>query len=171
MKEKYVSLYMDIAARISQMSFADRLKVGSILVKDNRILSYGWNGTPSGWDNSCEDKEWCSAGGWLSPEEIEEMWPYEGTYIDDDGNEMRGRYRLKTKPQVLHAERNALDKVAASNESSKNSWMFTTHSPCLECAKSIYSSGITRVHYKDHYRTDEGVIFLEKCGVEVKQIK
>ncbi len=163
--------YMNIAVECSKMSKAIRLQVGAIIVKDDNILSFSWNGTPAGWDNNCENKEWCSAGGWLDPEEIEEQWPYEGTYLDANGNEMQGRYRLKTKPEVLHAERNALDKLAKNGGvGGKDAVMFSTHSPCMECAKSIYGAGITELYYKDDYRSDDGVYFLKKCGLSVHKL-
>lgn len=162
---------MNIAVECSKMSKAIRLQVGAIIVKDDNILSFSWNGTPAGWDNNCENKEWCSAGGWLDPEEIEEQWPYEGTYLDANGNEMQGRYRLKTKPEVLHAERNALDKLAKNGGvGGKDAVMFSTHSPCMECAKSIYGAGITELYYKDDYRSDDGVYFLKKCGLSVHKL-
>ena len=169
MNDKYISLYMDIADRVSQMSVARRLMVGSVIVKNNSILSYGWNGMPSGWDNNCENVEWCSAGGWLSAEEIIEGWPYEGTYLDADGNEMQGRYRLKTKPEVLHSESNALAKVAKSTESSDGATMFCTHAPCIECAKLIYQSGIKSLYYRTQYRDTAGIEFLTRSNVDVHQ--
>jgi deoxycytidylate deaminase len=125
---------------------------------------------PAGWDNNCENVEWCSAGGWLSAEEIIEGWPYEGTYLDTDGNEMQGRYRLKTKPEVLHAETNAIAKLAKSNESGMGATMFITHAPCLDCAKLIYQSGISSVLYRNSYRDTGGITFLERSGIEVRQI-
>jgi dCMP deaminase len=171
MKEKFVNAYMDVAERFAQLSSARRLHVGAIVVKDDRIISIGYNGMPASWDNNCENIEWCSAGGWLSPEEIEAGWPYEGTYLDNDGNTMQGRYRLKTKPEVLHAETNAIAKLAKSNESGLGASMFITHAPCLDCAKLIYQSGISSVLYRDAYRDIGGITFLEKSGVEVTQVK
>ena len=171
MKEKFVKLYMDWAKRVSELSYARRLHVGAVIVKDDTVISYGYNGMPAGWDNNCENIEWCSAGGWLSPEEIEEGWPYEGEYTDADGNVMQGRYRLKTKPEVLHAESNAIAKLAKSNNSGVGADLFVTHSPCLDCAKLIYQSGIRRVFYSENYRDDSGVEFLEKSGIEINQIK
>jgi deoxycytidylate deaminase len=126
---------------------------------------------PAGWDNDCENVEWCSAGGWLSAEEIVKGWPFEGTYLDADGNEMQGRYRLKTKPEVLHAETNAIAKLAKSTESGDGAVLFVTHMPCLDCAKLIFQSGIRGVFYRDSYRNTDGVTFLEKSGVEVTQVK
>jgi dCMP deaminase len=144
--------------------------VGAIIVKDDRIISIGYNGMPSSWDNDCENIEWCSAGGWLSPEEIEDGWPYEGTYLDSDGNEMQGRYRLKTKPEVLHAESNAIAKLAKSTNSGLGATLFVTYSPCIECAKLIYQSGISSVYYNKNYRDDSGIKFLEKSGVNIEKI-
>jgi dCMP deaminase len=171
MKQKFIDLYIDWADRTAQLSHARRLQVGAIIVKEDRVISMGYNGMPSGWDNNCEDIEWCSAGGWLSPEEIEEGWPFEGTYTDVDGNIMQGRYRLKTKPEVLHAETNAISKLAKSSESGDDASIFITHAPCLDCAKLIYQSGINSVFYRNSYRNTDGVEFLEKSGVGVTQIK
>jgi dCMP deaminase len=169
MKQKFVEYYMRLADETAKLSSAVRLQVGSVIVRDQQILATGYNGTPTGWDNNCEDIEWCSAGGWLSPEEIEQGWPYEGTYTTADGHEMRGRYRLKTKPEVLHAESNALMKIARSTESSDGAAMFCTHAPCLECAKLIYQSGIKKLYYRDTYRDFSGVEFLQKGNVDVEQ--
>ena len=170
MKQKFIDLYMDWAERTAQLSHARRLQVGAIIVKDDSVISYGYNGMPAGWDNDCENKEWCSAGGWLSPEEIEDGWPYEGTYLDMYGNEMQGRHSLKTKPEVLHAESYSISKLARSTNSGLGATMFVTHAPCLECAKLIYQSGIGHVLYRNAYRDAGGVAFLEKSNVTVEQI-
>jgi dCMP deaminase len=98
---------------------------------------------PSGWDNDCEDKVWTQ-----------------------DGD-----YTLKTKPEVLHAETNAIAKLAKSNESGMGATMFITHAPCLDCAKLIYQSGISSVLYRNSYRDTSGIAFLEKSGITVTQIK
>ena len=171
MKQKFINLYMDWAKRSAQLSHARRLQVGAVIVKDDSVISYGYNGMPAGWDNDCENIEWCSAGGWLSPEEIEEGWPYEGTYLDADGNTMQGRYRLKTKPEVLHAESNAIAKLAKSPNSGLGATLFVTHSPCLQCAKLILQSGISNVFYSENYRDDSGLTFLEMSGIIVEQVK
>ena len=160
---------MDVAERTSQLSHAIRLQVGAVIVKDNRILSYGYNGMPAGWDNNCEDKVWDKgAGGWLSPEEIEEQYPFEGWH---EGAQHDVRYGLKTKPEVLHAESNAIAKVSGSTESSQDATMFCTHAPCLQCAKLIYQSGIKNLYYRDTYRDNNGVEFLKKSGVDVSEHK
>jgi dCMP deaminase len=170
MKQKYIDLYMDWADRVAQLSHAKRLQVGAVIVKDDSVISYGYNGMPAKWDNDCEDKEWCSAGGWLDPEEILERWPYEGVYLDADGNEMQGQYRLKTKPEVLHAESNAIAKLAKSSQSGRDASVFITHAPCLDCAKLIYQSGISSVYYRNSYRDMAGVEFLEKSGIKISKI-
>jgi dCMP deaminase len=146
MKEKFIKLYMDWASRTAQLSHARRLQVGAVIVKDDSVISYGYNGMPAGWDNNCE---------------------YE--VIVEDGDDYTTE--LKTKPEVLHAESNAIAKLAKSNNSGLGADLFVTHMPCLDCAKLIYQSGISRVYYNENYRDDSGVRFLEKSGVEVKQIK
>ena len=171
MKKKFIDYFMDVAERTAQLSYAKRLQVGAIVVKDDRIISIGYNGMPAGWDNDCEDKEWCSAGGWLSPEEIEEGWPFKGSYIDSEGNIVAGRYRLKTKSEVLHAETNAISKLAKSTEAGENAVMFCTHAPCIDCAKLIYQSGISRLIYRDAYRSTDGIDFLTKSKVDVAKFE
>jgi dCMP deaminase len=143
MKEKFIYAYMDVAERFAQLSSARRLHVGAIVVKDDRIISIGYNGMPSGWDNNCEDTV---------------------QHSDDT-------ITLKTKPEVLHAETNAIAKLAKSNESGMGATMFITHAPCLDCAKLIFQSGIGSVLYRDAYRDTGGISFLEKSGVIVTQIK
>ena len=161
---------MDVARRFAKLSHAIRLQVGSIIVKDDRIISIGYNGMPAGMDNCCETKEWCSGGGWLNPDEIEAGWPHEGTYLDADGNVMQGRYRLKTKPEVLHAEMNALMKLAKSTESGAGATIFITHAPCIDCAKGILQAGIVEVHYATEYRDTQGIDFLRGRGIQVKKV-
>ena len=171
MKTKFKTVFMDVASTFAKLSSARRLQVGAIVVKDERIISIGYNGMPSGWDNNCEEKEWMTsdAGGWMDPDEVEEQWPFVETSDLDDS--YIGRYRLVTKPEVLHAEMNALMKLARSNESGLDSTLFVTHAPCLDCAKGIYQAGIKHVYYAESYRSTEGVEFLTKCGILVEQIK
>lgn len=162
-ERKYQQLFMDIAIRVSEMSYSDRLKVGSIIEKDGRIISIGWNGTPAGWDNCCEDREYMPVNcDFLTFSEINETWPY----IDSTGC----RYKLVTKPECLHAERNAIDKLAKSHESGLGSTMYCTHSPCLECSKSILGAGISTVIYKTDYRTTDGINFLLKSNIKIQKI-
>lgn len=162
---------MKTAETFAELSHARRLHVGAIIVKDDRIISIGYNGMPAGWDNNCEDKDYMSsdAGGWLNPDEIEERWPYREQQLPKDSNQWR-RYALKTKPEVLHAETNAIAKLARSNESGMGATMFITHAPCLDCAKLIYQSGIGSVLYRNTYRDTSGITFLEKSGVIVEKI-
>ena len=168
MKFKFIQLYMDWAIRCSKLSHAMRLQVGAVIVKDDSVISYGYNGMPAGWDNNCEDKVFDpGAGGWLDPEEIEAKYPYEGWH---DGAGRNVRYGLKTKPEVLHAESNAIAKLAKSHNSGVGATMFITHAPCLDCAKLIYQSGIGSVLYRNPYRDTGGVEFLEKSGVKVELV-
>lgn len=139
---KIDSAHIKVAEIYAELSHAKRLKVGAIVVKDNRVISIGYNGTPAGWDNLCEE-----IVGYT-----EEQVPI-----------------TKTKPEVIHAEANAIAKLARTNESGLNSTMYITHAPCMECAKLIYGAGIKAVYFKNHYRDDSGVNFLEKCNVQVTQ--
>jgi len=143
MKEKFIKLYSDWASRVAQLSYARRLKVGAVIVKDDSVISYGYNGMPHGWDNDCEN-----VVGFIG-----------------------GQPEYRTKPEVLHAERNALDKLAKRGGlGGDGAALFTTHAPCLECAKSIYSAGITEVYYSEDYRSEEGIYFLRKCNVSVEKV-
>lgn len=176
MKKKMIHAYMKTAKVFSELSHARRLHVGAIVVKDDRIISIGYNGMPAGWDNDCEDVEWMGdAGGWLDPNEIVERWPFEGemiTYHSDGACYTRtNRYRLKTKPEVLHAESNAIAKLAKSTESGDGASLFVTHSPCIDCAKLIFQSGIKNVYYGQAYRNNDGIDFLTKSGVVIEHIE
>ena len=153
MKEKFVDAYMDVAERFAQLSSARRLHVGAIVVKDDRIVSIGYNGMPAGWDNNCEY-------------EVEEFQTEYGV-----GSKLVKTGELKTKPEVLHAETNAIAKLAKSTESGLNATMFVTHSPCLDCAKLIFQSGINSVFYRNAYRSEDGIQFLTKSGITVTQVK
>jgi dCMP deaminase len=152
MKEKFKQLYMDWAARTAQLSHATRLQVGAVIVKDDSVISYGYNGMPAGWDNNCEY-------------EVEEFQTEYGV-----GSKLVKTGELKTKPEVLHAESNAIAKLAKSHNSGMGATMFITHAPCMECAKLIYQSGIGHILYRDAYRDSSGVTFLEKSGVVVEKI-
>ena len=140
MKIKFIQAYMDVAERFAQLSSATRLQVGAIVVKDDRIISIGYNGMPTGWDNCCEDV--------IREDEV-------------------GFQVTKTKAEVLHAETNAIAKLAKSGESGLGATMFVTHAPCIDCAKLVYQSGIATVYYKNKYRSTQGLEFLDKSGVEV----
>jgi dCMP deaminase len=142
MKQKWINAFMDTAERFAQLSSAKRLQVGAVVVKDERITSIGYNGTPAGWDNNCEE---------LVHRIAEEPI-------------------LKTKPEVIHAEANAISKLAKSSESGAGSSIFITHAPCVECAKLIYGAGIKRVYYRNSYRNDDGLDFLYKCNIETEKV-
>lgn len=133
-KHQFDVRYMRMAQVWAENSYCERRKVGALIVKDKMIISDGYNGTPSGFENVCED----------------------------DNN--------KTKPYVLHAEANAITKVARSSNSSEGATLYVTSSPCIECAKLIIQSGINRVVYAEEYRTLEGVELLERAGVEVEHL-
>ena len=139
MKEKFKRAYMQTAQTFAELSSAQRLHVGAIIVKDDRIISIGYNGMPAGWSNVCED-------------------------VAEDGT-------LTTKPEVLHAESNAIAKLARSNDSGDGADLFVTHSPCLECAKLIYQSGIKNVYYAKNYRDETGLLFLRKSNINVEQVQ
>jgi dCMP deaminase len=145
MKQKLIDAHMATARTYAELSHARRLHVGAIVVKDDRIISIGYNGMPAGWDNNCEDEVRGSSGGLPMS-------------------------KLVTKPEVLHAETNAIAKLARSNESGLGADMFITHAPCLECAKLIFQSGIGRVWYGADYRDDAGLDFLTRSGITVTKI-
>ena len=154
-------MYMEIAGIIAKQSSAKRLQVGAIVVKDDRMISIGYNGMPSGWDNNCEEKEWMIGN---IPEKYKgDRWIFK----EEDSGAV---YRLRTRPEVIHAEANAIAKLAKGNESGDGSMMFLTHAPCIDCAKQVYTAGIKKVYYRNSYRDSQGVDFLEKCGVEVVNI-
>ena len=159
MKQKFIDYYMDIADLTSKLSSAIRLNVGAVIVKGNKILGTGYNGMPTGWTNECEYKEYMP-GDQLNGE----LYPLEEY---DPSVESNRRYRLVTKDEVLHAESNAIAKVSGSTESSEDATLFVTTAPCIHCAKMIFQSGIKNVFYRDTYRDDAGVEFLQKGGVSV----
>ena len=134
MKSKFDSRYLEMASIWAKNSYCKRRQVGALIVKDSMIISDGYNGTPSGFENICEDESGV------------------------------------TKPYVLHAEANALTKVAKSGNSSLGATLYVTASPCMECAKLIIQSGIKRVVYKDEYRITDGIDLLRRAGIEVEQI-
>ena len=130
---KFDSRYIEMAEIWAKNSYCKRRQVGALLVKDNMIISDGYNGTPSGFENVCEENG-------------------------------------VTKPYVLHAEANAISKVAKSGNSSSGATLYVTASPCIECAKLIIQSGIKRVVYKDEYRLTDGVDLLKRAGIEVVKL-
>ena len=143
MKERQLHAYMATAKIFAELSYARKLKVGAIVVKDNRIISIGYNGTIEGADNNCEDVVGYHA----------------------DGSEI-----LQTKPEVIHAEMNCIGKLASSVESGLGSTMFVTYAPCIDCAKGIYQSGIKEVYYDSEYKNDNGIQFLKKCKIKLEKL-
>ena len=133
---------MDWARRAAELSHARRLQVGAVIVKDDTVISYGYNGMPAGWDNNCED----------------EVYQQDGTA------------GLKTKLEVLHAESNSIAKLAKSTNSGLDADIFITHAPCLDCAKLIYQAGIRRVYFGQAYRDNSGIEFLQKSGITVNKL-
>ena len=142
LKDKFQKAHMAAAEVYAELSSARRLHVGCVIVKNDTIIGIGYNGMPSGWDNNCENE----------------------TYIDDFHIEMT------TKPEVIHAEANALAKVTRSTNSSEGAHLFVTHVPCLDCAKQIYQAGITHVYYRHNYKSEVGLDFLQKCDVHIKRV-
>ena len=132
---KYDKAYLRIAQEWGKLSYCKRRQVGALIVKDRMIISDGYNGTPSGFENLCED---------------------------DEGY---------TKWYVLHAEANAILKVASSTQSCKGATLYITMSPCKECSKLIHQAGIVKVVYKEAYKDDSGLKFLKKAGIELEQIE
>lgn len=143
MKQKWIDAFMDTAERFAKLSSAKRLQVGAVVVKDERITSIGYNGTPAGWDNACEFT-------YTNPQ----------TKVEE----------TVTKPEVIHAEANAISKLAKSSESGAGASIFITHAPCVECAKLIYGAGIKHVYYRNSYRNEEGLNFLVKCNIETEKV-
>lgn len=130
-------MYMQIALLTAQRSYAQRLKVGCVIVKNHSIISFGWNGMPTGYDNCCE--------------------------MEVDG-------KLVTRPEVQHAELNAIAKLCENGYSSKGASIFISHSPCIHCSLLIQKCGITHVYYHEAYRDDAGIQFLKKAGIHVEQL-
>lgn len=141
MKEKHIKMYMKIAETVAAASYAKKLKVGAVAVKDNRILSIGYNGTPPGMDNNCEHE-----------------------VVKEDGSVV-----LETVKEVIHAEMNAIYKMARDGQHSEGATLFITHSPCFECAKAILSVGFDSVFYKEDYRNMDGVYFLKANSIWVEK--
>jgi dCMP deaminase len=144
MKNKHIAAHMKSAFNYAECSTAEKLKVGCVLVKDDRIISIGYNGMPAGWTNECETL----------------------SFFTEDGKQLPSQV-LVTKPEVLHAEENAITKLARSTESGEGATAFITHAPCLSCAKLLYSSGIIGVYYVHEYRNTEGLDFLKKCKIGI----
>lgn len=139
--------YIQMAKCWSQLSYAKRKKVGCLIVKDGAIISDGYNGTPSGFDNICE---------------------YNSFTLTNNGDTVKEK--IITKPEVLHAESNAISKLAKSTQSSDGATLYATCSPCLDCSKLIIQAGIVRVVYSEQYRIDDGLKLLKKADIELKYL-
>ena len=177
--------YLDIAEVWSKNSRARRAKVGAIIVKDNMIISDGFNGTPSGFENDCEEVVSCSLhenmkDGYTcvqecsvpdySPENLSGVTKRLIRYHFPDDCIDCPHAVLKTKDYVLHAEANAITKLAKSGNSSDGATLYVTMSPCVECAKLIIQAGIKRVVYREKYRITDGIDLLERANIKVEQI-
>lgn len=143
-EERYNTYFMDVAKRTAENSYAVRSKVGAILVKDNRIIATGWNGTPAGFDNCCEEKY------------------VKGPSINDIG--------LRTKPEVIHAEANAIYFCAKHGISTEGASLYITLSPCATCALALIQAGIIAVYYHEKYRDDTGLKILQKANIKTEQL-
>ena len=153
MKPKHIDMYMEIAEVVAKQSYAERLKVGAVAVRDHRILSIGYNGTPPGTPNVCEEMY----------EDLE--------YVPTESGDMYMRVtKQRTNANVIHAEMNLIYKMARDGESGKGADLFITCSPCFECAKAIMSVGFRKVYYRDQYRELSGVSLLEQHGIEVEKV-
>lgn len=152
---------MQIAYQVSKLSYAERRKVGCIIVKDEQIVSFGYNGTPHGFDNTCEEEQ---IRYYENPDHAQTL--------KDKGYECESGCCSKqvTKREVLHAESNALTKISKSTLSSEGADMYVTMSPCFDCSKLIIQSGISRVFYSEEYRDTSGIDLLEKAGIIVEQV-
>lgn len=158
-KERIDELYIKMAFIWAQNSYAIRRKVGCLIVKNNRIISDGYNGTPCGFENVCEEIPFIKFN-FLSDEDMRDYLQH---YQDAGGT-------LKTKPYVLHAESNAISKLAQSNNDSNGATLYVTDEPCIDCAKLIIQAGIKRVVFCREYRLHDGIELLKRAKIEVCQI-
>ena len=163
MKTKFIQAHMKAAEVYAELSSATRLHVGCVVVKDNTIIGIGYNGMPSGWDNVCEDIEYVTKEECLNTDL--QMKEYGFSEL------AHGWSRKITKREVLHAETNALAKIARSTNSSEGASLFVTHEPCLDCAKIIHQAGIKEVFYRNEYPSaNGGTQFLKNCGIDVYKL-
>lgn len=160
MKQKFVDFFMKVAEQTATLSYAKRLQVGAVIVKDKNIISFGYNGTPEGMDNSCENVYFIPDG----PDTDFNTMTEQG-YVFGTDKETSGWVKSVTKPEVIHAEANAICKLARQGGSGEGSSLFLTHAPCIECAKMIVQSGIKEVYWKTPYRDTSGLDLLHKADV------
>lgn len=159
MKDKHKQMYMRIAEAVAETSNSKRLKVGAVAVKNNQVIGTGYNALPAGLGGDMEDKVYFTGGGWIDLN-LEE-YPYE----DDTG-----KYKLVSRPEVRHAEKNLILSLAKSTESARGASIFLTHSCCKMCSMDLVDVGITHVYYKHKYRCDEGLTYLRESNIIVEQI-
>ena len=158
------SVYMQNAYQFAELSYANRRKVGCVIVKDKQVISFGYNGTPHGFDNECEE---ASIVYYENPDIAVDLME-QGYECNNGVCNKRGAI---TKPEVLHAESNAIMKVAKSTMSCDGAELYTTTCPCFGCAKLIIQSGISKVYYTETYRDMSGVDLLRKAGIVVEHLK
>lgn len=162
MKPKHINMYMRIAQVLADTSSGLRLKVGAVLVRDNNILSTGYNALPKAIDGPLEDKVYLKGPEWFGYDEILAEYPFQ---------DRTGRYKLVTRPETRHAEASVLMNLCKTNESAVGATLFVTASCCKFCAIDIVDAGITKVIYKDSYRETAGLDYLITNGVIVEQFK
>lgn len=157
-------VYMQTAYQFAKLSYAERRKVGCVIVKDHQVISFGYNGMPHGFDNKCEED---MVQYYENPDIARELIEEHGFECD---NGCCTKKNGKTRSEVLHAESNAIMKVAKSTMSCLGAELYTTTCPCFGCAKLIIQAGISKVYYTEDYRDMSGVELLESAGIEVKQV-
>jgi len=157
--------YMQVAYQFAKLSYAERRKVGCVIVKDKQIISFGYNGMPYGFDNQCEE---------LITDTKHYENPDHAIDLEEHGykcqNGCCSKDTLTTKREVLHAESNAILKVAKSTMNCEGAELYTTTCPCFDCAKLIIQAGISKVYYCEDYRDMSGVELIERAGVEIEQV-
>lgn len=168
MKSKFIDYYMRVAESTAKLSYAKRTQIGCVIVKDDTVI-FGYNGTPPGDSNVCEEKIIIPSREWYSKKRTEITQLINYGYQYDVENDYW--WALETKPEVRHAEFNAILKLARSNQNSVGSSMFCTHSPCYNCATLIATSGIKEVFYKHDYRISDGIKYLIKHGILVNKVE
>lgn len=171
-QRQYDIAYMKMAEAFATLSYARRKQVGAIIVsKNDQVISQGFNGTPHGFSNICEEILFADNVKLNLDNDVEKFNAYAdnleaGTY--EKMSEIP--YRLKTKPEVLHAETNAITKCAKYSNSTEGATLYVTLAPCLNCAKLIVQAEIARVVYKEYHNEDDGINFLKSCGVDVVEL-
>ena len=171
-QRQYDIAYMKMAEAFATLSYAKRKQVGAIIVsKNDQVISQGFNGTPHGFSNICEEILFADNVKLNLDNDIEKFNAYADNLDAGTWEKMSEiPYRLKTKPEVLHAETNAITKCAKYSNSTEGATLYVTLAPCLNCAKLIVQAEIARVVYKEYYNENAGLNFLRSCGVEVVEL-